>query len=132
MTGIGTHSTPLQNIIHRKGTDSTSITVHDINCLGIIHHHHNNTKSFIKQEQRIDLLKKAISSGFKNSGLKSIGSKIIVEICSTERLDSPIGNNGQLFSSENHLKFLVDISNHILKKSRRKLNILEKNIINKL
>ena len=40
------------------------------------------------------LLKIAISCGFKNSGLKSIIGRIIIEICSTERLDAPIGKNG--------------------------------------
>ena len=46
------------------------------------------------------LLKIAISCGFKNSGLKSIIGRIIIEICSTERLDAPIGKNGLLFCDE--------------------------------
>ena len=60
------------------------------------------------------LLKKAILCGFKNSGLKSLGDKIIVEICSTERLDSPIGNDGILYYKDEYLIFLVDIANEVI------------------
>ena len=67
------------------------------------------------------LLKIAISCGFKNSGLKSIIGKIIVEICSTERLDAPIGNNGSLFCNKEYLNLLVDISNEIIERSSYKL-----------
>ena len=42
------------------------------------------------------LVKIAISCGFKNSGLKSFGKKNVVEICSTERMDTPIGKDGLL------------------------------------
>jgi tRNA wybutosine-synthesizing protein 3 len=74
------------------------------------------------------LLKNAISCGFKHSGLKSFGKKIVVEICSTERLDAPIGNNGKLFCNEDHLRLLLDISNEIIKKSTHKLKKLEKSL----
>ena len=67
------------------------------------------------------MLKSAIGCGFKNSGLKSIGKKIIVEILSTERLDSPIGKEGMLSCNQAHLELLVNISNEILKKSNLKL-----------
>ena len=67
------------------------------------------------------LLKIAISSGFKNSGLKSAIGKIVVEICSTERLDSPVGYNGILYCNKKYLNFLIDISNKILDRSKHKL-----------
>ena len=87
---------------------------------------HVITKSYLSADK---IIKIAISSGFKNSGFKSTTKNIIVEICSTERLDSPIGNNGLLFANNEHLNFLVDISNHIIKRSRKKLKIFEKNLI---
>jgi tRNA wybutosine-synthesizing protein 3 len=74
------------------------------------------------------LLKTAISSGFKHSGLKSFGKKNVVEICSTERLDAPIGKDGIVFCNEYHLKLLLDISNEIIKKSTKKLKRLEKSL----
>jgi len=74
------------------------------------------------------LLKTAISCGFKNSGLKSLGKKIVVEICSTERLDAPVGKDGVLFCNKDYLELLVDISNEIMKKSTTKLQKLEETI----
>jgi len=68
------------------------------------------------------MVKIANASGFKNSGLKSVGKKPIVEVCSTERLDAPIGKNGTLFCNEEHLNFLVDIANEVIEKSTLKLN----------
>lgn len=67
------------------------------------------------------IVKTAIASGFKNSGMKSIRKKIVVEVCSTERLDAPIGRDGFLFCKEEYLQLLVDISNQILEKSMDKL-----------
>ncbi|EMR74391.1 hypothetical protein MBGDN05_00177 [Thermoplasmatales archaeon SCGC AB-539-N05] len=75
------------------------------------------------------ILKIAISSGFKNSGLKSIGKRIIVEICSTERIDAPIGKNGELLCSLEHLKLLINISNEIIRKSNIKLGRFERMLL---
>ena len=74
------------------------------------------------------ILKTAISCGFKNSGLKSIDKNIVVEILSTGRLDSPVGNDGKLFCESEHLELLVKISNDIMKRSISKLNKLEKEL----
>jgi len=72
------------------------------------------------------ILKMAIACGFKNSGLKSLGRRIVIEILSTERLDAPIGKNGKLFCNNEHLGLLVKISNEIIEKSTLKLSKLEK------
>ena len=69
-----------------------------------------------------NLLKTAISCGFKNSGAKSIGRKIIIEICSTERLDAPLGKDGRFYCSEEHLNILVNIANEMIDRSNLKLN----------
>ena len=74
------------------------------------------------------ILKIAIACGFKNSGLKSIGKRIVIEILSTERLDAPIGKNGKVFCNNEHLDLLVKISNEIIEKSTLKLKKLEKNL----
>jgi tRNA wybutosine-synthesizing protein 3 len=71
------------------------------------------------------ILKLAISCGFKNSGIKSLGKKIVIEFCSTERLDAPVGNDGILFCSKDHIELLINISNEILNKSSKKLDKLE-------
>jgi tRNA wybutosine-synthesizing protein 3 len=67
------------------------------------------------------MVKTAISCGFKNSGVKSIGKKIVVEVCSTERLDAPIGRDKSLFCNEEYLQLLVKIANDVIEKSNNKL-----------
>lgn len=74
------------------------------------------------------LLKIAISCGFKNSGLRSLNKKIVVEICSTERLDAPIGKDGVLFCNDEYIELLVSIANDVLKKSHEKLIRFEENL----
>jgi tRNA wybutosine-synthesizing protein 3 len=74
------------------------------------------------------LLKKAISCGFKHSGMKSFGKKNVVEVCSTERLDAPIGLDGKLFCNDDHMHLLVNISNEIIKKSTKKLKIFQEKL----
>lgn len=86
---------------------------------------HIGAKTNIAAEK---ILKTAISCGFKNSGIKSIGKKIIVEICSTERLDSPIGIDGVILCEKDHLSLLTNISNNIIEKSTLKLHKLKEKL----
>jgi len=67
------------------------------------------------------MLKNAISCGFKNSAVKSLSKKIIIELCSTERLDAPIGRDGCLFCEKKYLSLLVEISNEVIERSQQKL-----------
>jgi len=66
----------------------------------------------------------AKQSGFKDSSIKSIGHKIIVEISSTEELDVPLGRNGQLFCPDSYIELIVDIANEIIEMIDRKLAAL--------
>lgn len=74
------------------------------------------------------MIKIANASGFKNSGVKSIGKKIIIEVCSTERLDAPIGREGTLFCNGEYLQLLVDIANEVIEKSAVKLHRFEQKL----
>lgn len=67
------------------------------------------------------MVKTAISAGFKNSALKSVGKKIVIEVCSTERLDAPIGRDGSLFCEETYLGLLVEIANEVIERSQAKM-----------
>ena len=62
----------------------------------------------------------ALSCGFKDTGIKSISKKIIVEIRSTERVDVPLGEEKILFD-EKYLRFLTKYANRALTRSREKL-----------
>ncbi len=73
------------------------------------------------------LLNLSFSSGFKNSGIKSINERTIVEILSTERIDVPLGEK-ELLADEKHLKILVKYANNALKRSRKKLKRLNKKL----
>ena len=74
------------------------------------------------------ILKIAYSCGFKHSGYKSLENRLIVEICSTERLDAPVGQDAELFCSKKHLDLLVNISNQIIEKSTAKLDKLKEEL----
>jgi len=76
------------------------------------------------------MVKTAISCGFKNSAVKSLSKTIIIEICSTERLDAPIGRDACLFCDEKHLSLLVEISNEIIERSQEKIGRLTKKLTN--
>lgn len=78
------------------------------------------------------LLKIGINSGFKNSALKTLTPPLLVEILSTERIDSLLGHNDTIYCTSNYLNQLIDIANHILKKSQHKLQQLQINIYNQL
>lgn len=81
---------------------------------------------YAKTQKAADkLLKTAISCGFKNSGFKSIDKNIVVEVTSTERLDAPVGKDGQLFCNNEYMDLIVDIANEIINRSVMKLARLE-------
>jgi len=68
------------------------------------------------------LVKAGNAAGFKNSAIRSLGKRVIVEVASTERLDAPIGKDGILFCNEDYLFLLVDLGNEILRRSEDKLS----------
>jgi tRNA wybutosine-synthesizing protein 3 len=74
------------------------------------------------------MVKTAVSCGFKNSAVKSTGKKILLEICSTERLDAPVGRDGSLFCEGEYLSLLVEISNEVIERSSKKLGRLAKKV----
>ncbi len=74
------------------------------------------------------IVKAAISCGFKNSGIRSLGKRVVVEISSTERLDAPIGRDGDLFCNEEYLRLLADICNEVIGKSKEKLHQFERKL----
>ena len=73
------------------------------------------------------LLRIAIESGFKYSGIKAIAKdegKVMVEILSTERMDVPLASNGRGFYSEEYLDFIIAKANFMLTRGKEKLKQL--------
>jgi tRNA wybutosine-synthesizing protein 3 len=82
-------------------------------------------------DKALKFMKIANESGFKNTFIKNIGkNKVVIEICSTERMDTPIGEDGEVTCSEKQLEMLVEIANNMIKKSKDKIERLEKNLNN--
>ena len=74
------------------------------------------------------MIKLGISSGFKHSGVKSMHDQIIVELCSTERIDTPLGEKGLLLVDKQYLVFLVSRANKLITRTKAKLNRFERNL----
>lgn len=85
-------------------------------------------------EDANNILKIARDIGFRRSGIIADSNIIIVEICSTEKMDVPLSDKGRLLVDENYVKFIVKIANEKFLKGRHKMNKFEEEVkkINKI
>ncbi len=74
------------------------------------------------------LLNIAKDSGLKRSGIISTASKVMVEIISSELLETPISKNFQLMVEDNYLEFIIDEANAKLKRTHNRIKKLEDKI----
>lgn len=74
------------------------------------------------------LMKIGINSGFKHSGIRSLSGQIIVELQSTERMDMPLGKEGEIIVPNSLLSFLIETANTALLRAQKKLIRLETEI----
>lgn len=72
------------------------------------------------------LVKIGVASGFKNSAIRSIGRRVVVELSSTERFDVPLGRDGIVFCDDDYLVLLCSIANDLIERGAGKLVLLEK------
>lgn len=80
-------------------------------------------------DDAVKLLNLAIGLGFKYSNIKSVShKKLLVEIRSTERMDVPLGENGELWVYEEYVGRIVKIANAQLRRFKGKLKRLEEEI----
>lgn len=64
----------------------------------------------------------------KNSAVRAISerkSRIIVELCGTEKIDAPLGHRGKILCSEEYLRMLVDLANIRMNRVKLKLSRLK-------
>ena len=71
------------------------------------------------------MVKLAVSCGFKNSGVKTLGKHVLIEVCSTERVDAPIVKDGVFFCHGEYLSLLITLANEVLTRSQRKLQVFQ-------
>jgi tRNA wybutosine-synthesizing protein 3 len=74
------------------------------------------------------MVKIGVASGFKHSGIKSLQDQIIAEVCSTERVDMPIGEQGCVLVDKKMLQFLLQKVNRVIKRTKEKLGRFEQNL----
>jgi tRNA wybutosine-synthesizing protein 3 len=80
-------------------------------------------------EDAVSLLNLAIGLGFKYSNIKSVShKKLVVEIRSTERMDVPLGENGELWVNEEYIARIVEMGNAQVRRFKGKLKRLEEEI----
>ena len=84
--------------------------------------------STISMENAKKLLTIANQSGFKYSSIKALNGRVVVEILSTERIDTPLGKDGKIYGNNEYLKILVDIANEMISRMDKKLKRLERNL----
>ena len=79
-------------------------------------------------ERAQELVSMAKQSGFKQSSIRSIGEPVMVEIGSTEEMDVPLGQDGELLCSDAYLELLVSIANELMRNAARKRATLLENL----
>jgi len=58
-----------------------------------------------------EILDKGFKSGWKKSGIISLGKNIVVEFHGTEKLEFPISKKGEILVGDNFLKLIVEKTN---------------------
>lgn len=75
------------------------------------------------------ILKIALISGFKHSGIISIGnSRVVIEIVGSERIEMPLKFNDKFLISEEDLHIVFNLSTKLLEKSKNKIFRLKNNM----
>jgi len=73
------------------------------------------------------LVKAARQCGWKKSGIISLKeNKVMVELLSTERVETPVSNKGKVLIPDDYLEILVKECNRKLSLTRQKIKKLEK------
>ncbi len=71
------------------------------------------------------LLNIAKGVGLKRSGIISTTSKVMVEIISSELIETPISKNNKLMVEDNYLEFVIDEANAKLRRTHNRIKKLE-------
>jgi tRNA wybutosine-synthesizing protein 3 len=72
------------------------------------------------------LVNKARNLGFKRTGIQSTKNKIVIEVASTEILNTIIAKNKKLLINDNYLKILIQEANKKTQQNNKKIKKFEK------
>jgi tRNA wybutosine-synthesizing protein 3 len=70
-------------------------------------------------------------SGFKHSGILSLGKRIIVQVLSSESLETIIADKGEVLVDDNYIKILVGEANKKMKQNKERIKRLYDNVLEK-
>jgi len=71
----------------------------------------------------------ANKAGLRRTGIISFRKRIVVELFIPEKMDVPISKDKKLLVDEDYLKYIIDLANNKLKKSRKRLKKFEKEFL---
>lgn len=77
------------------------------------------------QESATNFLQFAQANGFKKTTLLSFAKRFIIEVVSTQRIDSPIASEGKLLVDEKYITFLTSLANEKLATTHQHIKRLE-------
>lgn len=77
-------------------------------------------------ESASELLEEAKHIGFKRSGINAVSRNIILELCSTEKLEFPIVKDGKILVNGEFLELIFEKSNFLLERGWEKIEKLGK------
>lgn len=83
-------------------------------------------------ESANEILDIARTIGFRRSGIIADNKKIIVEICSTEKMDVPISDNKKLLVDRNYIRFIIKKANKKLESNNEKMNKFNSILVSQL
>ncbi|KAL8103966.1 hypothetical protein AgCh_028255 [Apium graveolens] len=75
------------------------------------------------------LVSVAVSCGFRESGISSVGKRVIVAIRCSIRLEVPLGESGRLLVSEEYVRFLVGIANVKMEANRKRTDLFYEKLV---
>jgi len=80
-----------------------------------------------------EILRIARNFGFKRAGIMALKEgRYMIEICSTERVDTPLAQNGLFLVDKEYIRYLVKLANKQFEKGRKRLKRLETAFLNEL
>lgn len=81
-----------------------------------------------RREKADKIVEIARSVGFKHSGVISAKNKIMVEIISTENVETPIAKEGMLIVTYDYLNFLLKRCNEKLRTAKKRIKKFEESL----
>jgi len=81
-------------------------------------------------EHAVSMLNHAKMCGFKRSGITTVNKRVMLEINSTEGIETIVAEKGKILVSEDYLKRMVEEANKKMDRNRSKIDRLYQQLMN--